>query len=157
MPFTPSYGGTNGVEELDAGQTGTVRTAQYTVRVSKVADEHRRIVNRPMQQSAAFEDLLGPGAEAWIWAGMVRVNAISTLTAIVAQIQKLRDGYTRSSGDPTSFSKAHIQPTTLKDVWGNTLTTRARLVEYTLGDIFTLSGNATYSYIAELTLRFETV
>lgn len=162
MASTPQYGGVGVVPDLNIGQKGSAQyiasQAHYRVRVLHGAEQDQSVFQPIPEQGAVFEDVPGPEGRIIRWAGSLVVDTIPRLYTILDLCFQLKTGHARSAGVVGAFDSDNIQETTLKDSFGNTMSTLARLVDYTLDEpIRKLSGDANYVYITALTVIFRTM
>lgn len=162
MASTPQYGGDGTVPDLNIGQKGsalfTANQAHYRVRMHFGQEEKASVFNPIPRQAAVFEDVPGPVGTFYRWHGSLVADTVARIQGILDLCFQLKKGHTRSAGVIGGFNANNIQETVLKDEWGNTLSTRARLFDFSLDqEINKLYGNPTFSYITRLTVVFRTL
>lgn len=162
MASTPQYGGIGVVPDLNIGQPGSAlyvaSDAHYRVRVLHGAEEDRSVFQPIPEQGAVFENVPGPEGRIIRWTGSLVVDTIARLYTILDLCFQLKTGHARLNGIVGAFDADNIQETVLKDSWGNTMSVRTRIVDYTQDEpIRRLSGNPTYTYITALTVLFRTM
>lgn len=164
MASRPQYGGDGTVPDLNIGQPGSglydhsPSQAHYRVRVLFGREEDQSVFQPIPEQAAVFEDIGGPEGRFFRWTGSLVVDTVSHFYWILDLCFQLKTGHSRSAGVVGAFDANNIQETELKDSWGNMLSTRARLVDYSVDQpIRKLYGNPTYSYITALTVIFRTM
>ena len=162
MASRPQYGGVGVVPDLNIGQPGSglyaASQAHFRVDVLHGAEEDHSVFQPIPEQAAVFEDVPGPEGRIIRWTGWLVVDTILHLYWLLDLCFQLKTGHARALGIVGAFDADNIQETTLKDCGGNTLSTRARLVDYSLDQrIKKLYGNPTFDYITALTVTFRTM
>lgn len=162
MASIPRYGGYNGVEELDLGQSGSTRLASgdalYTCTTRMERQDTRIVRNELCEQGVTFENVLGPGGERHTWTGLLEVKDATVLQEITNELMAAKDGFTRAGGVRTAFDSAQIRPTTLVDGRGKTVSKRARIDEWRFADrIMRLPVDPGFEYAVRLTISFVTL
>jgi len=162
MASRPQYGGDGTVPDLNIGQKGSGLyengQAHYRVRVLHGAEQDQSVFQPIPEQAVVFEDISGPEGRIIRWTGSLVVDTILHLYWILDLCFQLKNGHGRHLGVVGVFNADNIQETTLKDSWGNVLSDRARLNDYTLDQpIRKLYGNPKYNYTTALTVLFRTM
>lgn len=160
MATVPQFGGTNGVAELDIGQTGgalaTAQDARYVVQVTQQPDQTTTVDQKVVQQNVAFQDVLGYELGEVIWNGTLKVKTDAILQGIVSKLNEAKHGSVRISGSLAAPNPAAMQPTILKNSFGSTLSNSAVIRNWSFdGPVKTLSGGAPYTLLVGLRVVFK--
>ena len=161
MATYPQFGGMSGVAELDVGQKGSTRNtanqARHPANVVESPPLKTEVVNRLIQQGLSYVEVLGLGGQ-WVeWRGTLRVSTSTILAAIRSDLSKFKDGQTITAGVRSAYNSAWVQPSVLKDAFGETLTTTAKLVDFRWGDFKAITSSPYFTIAVPLTLRFEVI
>lgn len=161
MPYTPQFGGTNGVPELDIGQVGSSRrsagTAMAVVQVTERGTQARTVENPLPQQNVVFSDELGFADKATIWRASIRTTTAALMATILNEIASYRTGqlYTAGVGH-AAFDATRIKPTRLTNNWGTVVSDHATLKDYeTVTPVKRITGSGFTCY-AEVLITFRT-
>lgn len=159
MAYTPQFGGTNGVPELDIGQEGSPRrgagTAMAVVQVTPRGTEARTVETPLPQQNRVFGDVLGFADKPVIWRCSIRTTTAALMATILNEIAAYRTGqlYTAGVGHG-AFDETRIRPTRLRDNWDNVLSDDSVLKDYeTITPIRRISGSG-FTCMTELVITF---
>lgn len=160
MATVPQYGGTNSVTELDVGQPGGTLNptlAWYVVRTQQQGAEAVVTDQRLPQQVAGFVDIQGPLGGVHVWSGNLKVATVDTFRVVRSNIERALHGHpVNADGSWGAFAADEIRPTTLIDGLGQTISLAAKLVQYRMGEQFTLTG-PTFFYLTRLSLIFKVI
>lgn len=158
MPYTPQFGATNGVGELDIGQTGSVRrgagTALATIRTNRDEDQNRVAENGLPQQNVIYRDLLGFGGRPVFWRGDLRTTTETLIGTIEAELDSYRTGQKYTPGGTfDAFDISRIRPTRLTNGFGRVISDHAILQAWQwTSDILRISSSSFLYYV-----KFEIV
>lgn len=159
MAYTPQFGGTNGVPELDIGQEGSARrgagTAMAVVQVTERGTQSRTVETPLPQQNVVFGDELGFADKATIWRCSIRTTTAAIMGAILNEIASYRTGqlYTAGVGH-AAFDAGRIKPTRLTNNWGTVISDHAVLKDYeTATPVRRISGSG-FTCLAEVIITF---
>lgn len=134
MPYTPQYGGINGVVELNIGQTDSPRRtggfAIFTPHMVGGADTAIEVPQNVVQQNVAFQDVLGFQHALVGWEGDLRVVNAAQFVEVQNELNKYLHGSTRTSGTLNAPDVNRLKPTRLTDTLGNTLSQNARMIDW---------------------------
>lgn len=160
MAYTPQFGGTNGVPELDIGQEGSARrgagTAMAVVQVTPRGTLARTVETPLPQQNVVFADVLGFEDKPTIWRCSIRTTTAALMNTITNEIAAYLDGQLYTAGvGRAAFNENLVKPTRLRDNHGNVLSDDATLKNFeTITPIRRISGSA-FSYLMEVIITFK--
>lgn len=150
----PQYGGTNGVEPLDIGQSGT--TALWTGRVIRNEAETYIVDQSVVKQNVKFRDELGYRGMKVTWRGAIRVTSATMIQSILSRLDKYKTGSMRINGVLGPPDVNLLKETRLTDSYGNVISEKARLSRWTAGPAYRLSGVGPYTHcITDVAIEFE--
>ena len=99
---TPTFGGTNGVPELDIGQTGSARraagTAFWVGRVIEGSDKTLSVINPLGPQNVIVRDVSGFRGRTVRWEGHLKIDSDATLGVIQSELAQRKHASPRSTG-----------------------------------------------------------
>lgn len=119
---TPSFGGTNGVPELDIGQVGSARraagTLNATVRVLAGAPETGVAKTELVEQHVNFIDNLGITGRPLVWDCTVRASSNAWMNTLLGELEGYKSGKNSVAGGSPDPSLMHR--TRMIDPWSRT-------------------------------------
>ena len=160
MPYTPQFGGTNEVVELDVGQLGSPRRASgelfYYPRVSEGRPETRDVMSPLPQQPITFVEQMGFSGQVITWRGTCKIKDAAALGVLRSLLSEYRtgQGIAGLTGLRGPVDPAKRAATKLTDFYGNALADSAIMVDYAFG-VMDKPDTAGFDIITELTLTFR--
>ncbi len=135
----PKFGETNGVTLLDVGQLGGTRanagTAVFTNRLVPGSEQAEFTENRAAQQTGIVRNLIGYAGGSVSWRGNLKVDSLTTLRAIISELNQKKHGHTRnSSGTLLQPDPAQVRETRLTDYDGTVIADRVVINEWRMGE-----------------------
>lgn len=160
MPYSPQFGGTNGVTELDIGQAGSPTLAagnlSYAANVRVGRASQPRVINAIPKQEITFVEDLGWQGQIVTWSGLMRIKDLARWQSLYSNLNFYTTGSEVASGVRGSYEASTLAPTKLVDTLGLILSTTAIMIDYQLGGrIQRLSGDPNYTYATQLSLIFR--
>lgn len=159
MAYTPQFGGTNGVPELDIGQEGSPRrgagTAMAVVQVTERGTIARTVETPLPQQNVVYADALGFADKVTIWRCSIRTTTAALMGTILNEIAAYRTGqlYTAGVGH-AAFDASLLKPTRLQNNWGVVISDDAVLKDFeTTSPVKRISGSG-FTCIMEALITF---
>jgi len=112
MAAVPKFGGTNGVPELDIGQTGSTRRAgnthKATVQVLVESPDATKIDTELPQEHVVFEDNLGQAGQQVVWRCILRASSQANFNILLGELAAYKTGYNTWLG---AAYPIHTKPT----------------------------------------------
>lgn len=162
MATTPTFGGTNGVPELDVGQAGSTRRSQgqvaYYPRVIQTPPDVAEVQHSFPQQNISFMDRLGWRGEIVQWTGRCHIKDATEYAALRSVLSLYRTGSTidSSTGVHGAVNVTYLKPTILKDNYGKAMGAAVLMQGYQFeGMTDRLSAPVGYLYGVYLTIVFK--
>ena len=162
MAAAPTFGGTNGVPELDIGQPGSVRylakKMSYTAKVLRRPPNKNTIVHSFPEQICSYENRLGWSGETCTWEGNIRVENTTEIGNLISELTRFDSGFTvdATTGVHSLASLTLQAPTILKDAYGIAMGSRCVMEGFQFGRNFhRILNNPDYLYGNTLRVVFR--